>query len=391
MIATLQFLGLFLIIPAASGWIMLNSFLKKASGNGRKLLTVFEFVFLAITLLCFAIGMGFDAMGVQGGEPLSVYEETGHMASNYATLDHRSLPVLIATHVISLLAYILLFRLPDQLSPIIYTLCNSALVLSIVWGIVYITHTGFSWYNDTGLFITFSVLTLQSSYLSLIFLYIGRLKRSWDGFVKTHIVGNGISMDTDHLPKWQQLLYRYIIRFRTASLLWMILLFPLQLVIQLILVLFGQRPDSAIRIFLDTSSFNYSRLPIPPPDIIPGDGHYLCTVAAGGHQKWVKPVRSGIRHGYVINVNRQLMIANAFEHVLEQHTPRFHRVVRGLYDRYGYPLSRHIRSKWTADMVYLIMKPLEWLFLIVLYTTDAHPENRIHIQYSEMRGKYTRF
>ena len=27
------------------------------------------------------------------------------------------------------------------------------------------------------------------------------------------------------------------------------------------------------------------------------------------------------------------------------------------------------------------MKPLEWIFLIVLYMTDPHPENRIATQY----------
>lgn len=391
MYATIQFIGLFLILPAASGWIMLNSFMKKASGNGRKLLTVFEFIFLAITLLLFAAGLAIDSMGVQGGEPLSIYEDSGLMASNYATLDHRSLLVLLVKLLLGLLAYSVMFTRPDKLSPIIYTLCNSILVLNIVWGIVYITHTSSAWSTETGMFLMFAVLLLQSSYLSLIFLYIGRLKRSWDGFIEATLVEYPTSLEMEHLPKWQQLLYRSIIRSSTAPMVWTILMFPIQLVIQLILVLFGQRPDSAIRLFLDTSSFNYSRLPAPPPNIIPGDGHYLCTVAADGHQKWVKPVRAGIRHGYIIHVNRQLMIANAFEHVIEQYTPRFHGLVRGLYNRYGYPISKHIRSKWTADIVYLLMKPLEWLFLIVLYTTDAHPENRIHIQYSEMRGKYTHF
>jgi hypothetical protein len=33
-----------------------------------------------------------------------------------------------------------------------------------------------------------------------------------------------------------------------------------------------------------------------------------------------------------------------------------------------------------------LMKPLEWFFLLVLYTVDAKPENRIHMQYSELRA-----
>ena len=32
-------------------------------------------------------------------------------------------------------------------------------------------------------------------------------------------------------------------------------------------------------------------------------------------------------------------------------------------------------------IVYIIMKPLEWLFLLVLYLFDTKPENRIATQY----------
>ena len=48
---------------------------------------------------------------------------------------------------------------------------------------------------------------------------------------------------------------------------------------------------------------------------------------------------------------------------------------------YGYPLSMHINKPWQADLIYIIMKPLEWLFLITLYLFDVNPENRIAVQY----------
>ena len=54
----------------------------------------------------------------------------------------------------------------------------------------------------------------------------------------------------------------------------------------------------------------------------------------------VKPLRYGIRHGYKIMVNRQLLIANAFENILEQYTPKLHKIIRNFYDKYGYPLSK---------------------------------------------------
>ena len=117
-----------------------------------------------------------------------------------------------------------------------------------------------------------------------------------------------------------------------------------------------------------------------PPNV-EMDEHYLCTVAAGGHEKIVKPIRMGERHGHRIVVNRQLLIANAFEQVLEEKTPKMHRTIRNFYDKHGYPIARHIRTKTMADVVYFLMKPLEWIFLIVLYMTDPRPENRIATQY----------
>ena len=116
------------------------------------------------------------------------------------------------------------------------------------------------------------------------------------------------------------------------------------------------------------------------------DEHYLCTVAAGGHRKVVKPLRVGMRHGHRVLVNRQLCVANAFEQILEEKTPAIHRIiVRHIYDKTGYPLSRHIRTKWMADVIYFAMKPLEWLFLIVLYAVDVRPEDRIAVQYPHTR------
>ena len=99
------------------------------------------------------------------------------------------------------------------------------------------------------------------------------------------------------------------------------------------------------------------------------------------HKKIVKPTRIGIRYGNKIIVNRQLCIANAFEDLIKEKTPRFHYFIRTIYDKYGYPLSKHINKPWQADLIYIIMKPLEWLFLITLYLFDINPENRIVVQY----------
>ena len=159
----------------------------------------------------------------------------------------------------------------------------------------------------------------------------------------------------------------------------LILMLPLLGIIIGVLLLFGQAPDSVIKAWTETADWTLSLK--EAPQNIYYDEHYLCTVAAGGHRKVVKPIRKGIRHGHEVIVNRQLCIANAFEQILEEKTPRFHKLVRGVYDRYGFPVARLIRSKWIADIIYIMMKPLEWIFLLVIYMSDVHPENRIATQY----------
>lgn len=159
----------------------------------------------------------------------------------------------------------------------------------------------------------------------------------------------------------------------------LVLALPLLGVLIGILVLFGQQPDALVRAWTETSDWTLSAQTAPQNLIV--DEHYLCTVAAGGHRRIVKPLRMGERHGHAVIVNRQLMIANAFEQLLEERTPRFHRHLRHFYDTYGFPIAKLIRSRFAADIVYFIMKPLEWLFLIVLYLFDVKPENRIAVQY----------
>ena len=158
-----------------------------------------------------------------------------------------------------------------------------------------------------------------------------------------------------------------------------LLMWPLLGALVCFLLLFGQRPDNIIRAWTETSNWNLSTK-VSPQNIY-YDEHYLCTVAAGGHPKIVKPIRKGMRHGHEVIVNRQLCIANAFEQVMEEYTPVFHRHIRKIYDKYGFPVARAIRSPYIADVVYILMKPLEVMFLLVLYTVDVNPENRIAVQY----------
>lgn len=133
---------------------------------------------------------------------------------------------------------------------------------------------------------------------------------------------------------------------------------PLLGILIWILSLFGQEPDSVIKAFTETADWNLS-IKILAQNL-EYDGHYLCTVAAGGHKEIVKPIRLGRRGKKYIVVNRQLFIANAFEQIIEEKAPRFHYVVRSFYDKYGYPVAKHINSKYAADFVYFFYE-ISWI------------------------------
>lgn len=161
------------------------------------------------------------------------------------------------------------------------------------------------------------------------------------------------------------------------------LILPIVIICEILYILLGQGADGFIKAFTMTADWTFSTQTPPPP--LEYHGHYLCTVAAGGHEKVVKPVRYGIRRNQKITVNRQLLIANAFEDLIAERFPKSHRRIRNFYDKYGYPVSRHITTRTRADIVYIVMKPLEYIFLGVLYMFDTQPENRIAVQYSEYK------
>lgn len=160
----------------------------------------------------------------------------------------------------------------------------------------------------------------------------------------------------------------------------LVLCAPLMVVITIILKLFGQEYDSLSKVFTETATWTFSQH-LPPPLKV-HQGHYLCTVAASGTPSVVKPLREGNRHGYLIMVNRQLQVANAFEELVQDLSPRLHKIIRTNYDKYGYNLCKHITTAHRANLIYILMKPLEWIFLVSLYLFCVNPEEKIRRQYS---------
>ena len=269
--------------------------------------------------------------------------------------------------------FILLFIKAKNLPPLISAISISFVILLNVFQVAYAIQISKNFDEEEFLFYVYhlNILLLSARVL------------------KQHMVQQ-VEIFRDRIPKEEE--HRRFTKFFTKvdslskyTVLIFVCLFFVIAIIEIVFVLAGQGIDAPIKAFTDTADWTFSKQIPPPP--LEYDGHYLCTVAAGGHRSIVKPLRLGTRRGETIVVNRQLCIANAFEELIQEKFPKFHKKIRYAYDTYGYPLSKHITNEYRADLIYFLMKPLEWIFLLFLYLVDSRPEYRISKQYTLSSGK----
>jgi hypothetical protein len=341
----------------------------ETADNARR--GLFDVSGILIGALYFSIAIGFaEVTEKPWTEPLVAHDEY-HFFFSY-----EQLPTIIVLILISALGYFALRFFRSKLPPLPFALCLSGVFIGVLLMAAFTVQT-FKVYNDGIFFIIYFPLLYQINLLICII----RL-------VRACVLEKTKALAEDNSPLKKNRFIEKCGKLLTHSTGWLlaafILMFPLLIILLAILALFGQAPDSIIRAFTDTADWTFSQK-IAPEKIY--GGHYLCTAAAKGDKKLVKPLRTGLRHGDRIIVNRQLCVANAFEDWIMQHTPRFHKAVRAFYDRRGYPLSKHITTPARANVTYVLMKPLEWAFVVFLYLVDKKPENRIAAQYlGDVRG-----
>ena len=356
------FLGLFFGIPA--------------------ILTIYNFVILfhnekkkwvrnILWLLTIGLGLFFSMilLGANDVEPDAMWNKQIYVHQLHQPIWTGAFLTIAVIFVMGLIgAIILLVNNVNDLPPLYAVLCISSMYLNLAVQIIFIIQC-----TVLSELVTFLLFLVPLNTFFIMIRIIRDKVKEWRE-EKTH------KSDSFGKNKFIKKLNLFLIDSERWTLMALLLALPMLGIVIMILLLFGQEPDSIIKAWTETSDWRLSLKEAPQG--LEYDGHYLCTVAAGGHKKLVKPIRNGVRHGHLIIVNRQLLIANAFENVLEEKTPRFHRVVRNFYDKYGFPLADWIRgNKIACDITYFVMKPLEWIFLVVLYLTDAKPENRIAMQY----------
>jgi len=255
--------------------------------------------------------------------------------------------------------------------PLIEVLVNALLLAGIIFNIV------LGYHIDLFFFLIGN--------LPIILLFLIRLaenqRKVKDLILKEEYKANGMLNHWAALLLGSQALIKYPIL--------VLLCLPILFLAASILLLFGQQPDSIIRSFTDTYKHGLSQLDYECENVMCG-GHYLCSVAANGHVKAVKPERLGVRNGGTIVCNRQLLISNAFEELIEMKLPKVHHLIRKNYNQVGRFIHKYygiFEHKFFADLIYFLMKPLEFLFWVILYATERNPENRIAQQYLSVEDR----
>lgn len=358
------FIGCFLVFPIVLTFVEVCQLFKCLGNIPYKLNLGFD-------LFVIALGTIYSLLYLQILKEVKFLEDWNIALYNFeihTPIFTQSLPTILIIVIISMCGYLLVSCIPlKNTPPLILVLGISSMYLGNLIGIIW----GIQVFNTKELFDLFLLLLPINS----IIITVKTTKYKIDEWYTTPYESHKI--DQIHILRWCNQHLQKSERWPIAAFLFM---WPLLGIIVTVLILFGQSPNSIITAWTETSDWNLSQRTAPQNLFY--DEHYLCTVAAGGHKKIVKPIRLGVRRGHEVIVNRQLCIANAFEQILEEKTPKFHKMVRYIYDTYGFPIAKLIHSKYTADFIYFLMKPLEWIFLIVLYLTDAHPEDRIAIQYT---------
>ncbi len=327
-------------------------------GKAEKVFKWIEYITLGWGFICTLIWTEFNFSDIRWSD----WDEQLYNSEVHAPIATWTVPTVAVLMLVSLAGYLVLrLTKQDKRPPLVSALAIASLYIGGGLSVVWILQTAF---RDP-------VICLLS--FNIVLIYIKTIRDVVVNWRHNH----------PEAAEHKSAVVRFFARIMNNSANWpwtaLLLAAPLLGVVVALLTLFGQSPDSIIQAWTQTADWTFSQQTAPPN--LHYDEHYLCTVAAGGHKRVVKPIRKGKRHGHEVTVNRQLCVANAFEQLLEERLPRFHSVVRGFYDKYGYPIARHIKTPLAADVVWIIMKPLEWLFLAVLYLFDPKPENRIAVQY----------
>lgn len=240
--------------------------MKKLLSQKTKVFEISSLIYGAF-LQCLAISFFFELSHKYSMEITTI--------DDYSPISTDHILTLICMVLVSFAGYLVL-RLCDfnKISPIIIVLSLSAMFLFVLVSLPWILQTMPQLSEgDLGIL---TVCLFPFNFFLLIITTIKRIIFEWKPVHKD--------------KKSLRMLERMLLNSKKLPLFAFIFMIPLLIVIIIILILFGQDSDSMIRAWTDTAEWTLSQQ-IPPPRL-DSTGHYLCTVAANGHKKLVKQIRT---------------------------------------------------------------------------------------------------
>ena len=101
----------------------------------------------------------------------------------------------------------------------------------------------------------------------------------------------------------------------------------------------------------------FAELPDEPPQDC-----FIVTAASCGHRNFVG---SSIDEATGTLTNTQLKTFRRFEQRFAAKTPRVHRFARSIYNTVGPLVAKNVIFRWQADIIYLLLEPLEWTIRVL--------------------------
>jgi len=292
----------------------------------------------------------------------------------YSPISYKHSGGIILIHILSLVSMFQLFVKEFKLPPLQITLFIVMLVLGVLNNSQFLYQISEHDTSNIHLWSDDNTNILLSLYpIILIIIAFGILYK---------LIRNKAKLNTEltYKNKWLNLINTKLVQTQNLPFYSILITIPFLIILLLLLMLFGQDTESLSKVYSETATWKYSQH-IHPPTVDDRHGHYLCTVAAYGNPIIVKPIGIGRRNNRTIIINRQLQIANAFENIIERISPECHGVIRTNYDKYGINLAIRINNERLSNLTYILMKPIEWMFLICLYLYFVEPEKVINEQY----------
>jgi len=290
----------------------------------------------------------------------------------YSPIAYDNAVLHILIHICSLFSLFILYFREYKLPPLLISVGLLAITLGILMNLQFLYHISshdtsrihlWEYGDNAGILLALYPIILTLASIHVLFKMIENKAK--------------INYEVRYKDKWLNTMNSYLAATDDMPTLSILLAIPFLLLVVVILVLFGQDLNS---LYTETATWQMSQH-IHPPTVDDKHGHYLCTVAALGSANLVKPTGIGFRNNGPIIINRQLQVANAFEFMIEQISPMGHKWIRTNYDKHGLNLARRINSEIYSNLTYILMKPLEYIFLIALYTYYIDPEKIIQKQY----------